>query len=224
MRTDLYIFDMDDTLIDGDCFMMWNHFLVEKGIATAPDFLEQDRALMRLYSQGKMSMEEYIEFALQPLEGISIKQLNAWVDECIQSKILTQVYPEARVLIQDLQQQGANMLIISATASFIVQPVAKALGIEQALGIDLEEKQGYLKPKITGVATYREGKVKRLKAWLMQQGLSRETMNLHFYTDSINDLSMCLYVDHTHLVNPCPLLKSKAEEGWHEYQWQRELA
>lgn len=31
MSKPLYVFDMDETLFDADCAMLWNRFLVEKG-------------------------------------------------------------------------------------------------------------------------------------------------------------------------------------------------
>lgn len=42
MSKPLYVFDLDDTLIDGDCAMIWNAFLAEKGIATERNFVEED--------------------------------------------------------------------------------------------------------------------------------------------------------------------------------------
>lgn len=60
MSKPLYVFDLDDTLIDGDCAMIWNAFLAEKGITTERNFVEEDRRRMALYAQGKMDMAEYI--------------------------------------------------------------------------------------------------------------------------------------------------------------------
>lgn len=54
MSSPLYVFDLDETLIQGDCAMIWNAFLVDKGIATSADFIAEDRRLMALYAQGKM--------------------------------------------------------------------------------------------------------------------------------------------------------------------------
>ncbi|WP_417594274.1 HAD family hydrolase [Oceanospirillum sp.] len=219
MNNELFIFDMDDTLIDGDSSTIWNHFLVEKGIVTDPSFLKQDDALMQLYRQGKMSMEDYLSFTLQPLENIPLSQLEQWVDECVSEKIMPRIYPQAKVLLEQLQSQQQEILVISATASLIVQPLAKAMGIHQALGIDLKEEYGRLTAQIEGTASYREGKVKRLEQWLEQLSLDRNRLKIHFYTDSINDLPLCLYADQVHLVNPCPQLTEAAQTHWHAHHW-----
>ena len=219
MTQKLYVFDMDDTLLDGDCSMIWNEYLVEQGVVTEPGFLEQDRALMQRYSQGSMSMEEYLAFSLQPLERYNSEQLKAWVIACVNERILPRIYPQARALIQDLQDIDAPMLVISASVRFLVEPIAQALGINHALGIDLVEAEGKITPKIKGIASYREGKVQRLEQWLAECGLDREQLEIHVYTDSINDMPLCRYADQVHLVNPCPLLAQAAHSGWQHYSW-----
>ncbi|MEF1164968.1 HAD-IB family hydrolase, partial [Vibrio parahaemolyticus] len=50
MSKPLYVFDMDEALINADCAMIWNVFLVEKGIATQSNFIEEDQRLMALYA------------------------------------------------------------------------------------------------------------------------------------------------------------------------------
>ncbi|MEZ8062087.1 HAD-IB family hydrolase, partial [Vibrio kanaloae] len=52
MTTPLYVFDLDETLMDGNSAMIWNEFLVEKGLANEPSFLNEERRLMTLYVQG----------------------------------------------------------------------------------------------------------------------------------------------------------------------------
>ena len=219
MTQTLYVFDMDDTLIEGDCSMIWNEYLVEQGIVTEPGFLQRDRELMALYSEGKMSMEAYLSATLQPLQSVSLEQLSLWVEACVTEQILPRVYPEAQALIETLKQQKSRMLVISASASFLIEPVARALGIPEALGINLKEDAGRITSQIEGIASYREGKVKRLEQWLAQQGIDRQQLEIHFYTDSINDLPLCLYADYAHLINPCPLLIQAADHRWQHYHW-----
>lgn len=219
MTQTLYVFDMDDTLINGDCSMIWNEYLVNQDIVTDPGFLERDRALMALYSEGKMSMEAYLSATLQPLQSVSLEQLSLWVEACVTEQILPRVYPEAQALIETLKQQKSRMLVISASAHFLIEPVARALGIPEALGINLKEDAGRITSQIEGIASYREGKVKRLEQWLAQQGIDRQQLEIHFYTDSINDLPLCLYADHAHLINPCPLLIQAADHRWQHYHW-----
>ncbi len=219
MSKPLYVFDMDDTLVNGDCAMLWNAFLVEKSIATAPEFLETDKAMMALYARGEMDMEEYLAYTLEPITAIPVAEIHALVEEFVTLKVLPNVFPEAIKLIHSLKEQNIPLLVISATVTFIVKRVAQRIGISDAIGIDLAMNESSYSNQVTGVASYREGKILRLKEWLAQNDTIFD--EIHFYTDSINDLPLCEYADYTYLINPCDQLldKAKQNEDWKIYNW-----
>jgi HAD superfamily hydrolase (TIGR01490 family) len=218
MSKPLYVFDMDETLVNGDAAMLWNAFLVEKGIVSDPSFIEEDQRLMGLYSQGELDMEDYLAFAMEPLANLTTQQVNALVEECVESKILPKLFTQTLPLIEQLKRDEIDMLIISASVTFLVEVVGRKLGIEHALGIDLVEQQARYTSKIKGVPSYREGKVTRLEQWIAKQ--SNRYSDIHFYTDSINDLPLCEYADYTYLVNPCPRLRALADRpNWQILDW-----
>ena len=218
MSKPLYVFDMDETLVNGDAAMMWNEFLVEKGIASDASFVEEDQRLMGLYTQGKLDMEDYLTFAMQPLADMTTQQVNALVEECVDTKVLPNLFKQTLPLIEQLKHDEIDMLIISASVTFLVEVVGQKLGISEALGIDLVEQQGCYTSKIEGVPSYREGKVTRLEQWITQQ--QNQYSEIHFYTDSINDLPLCEYADYAYLVNPCPRLKALADRpNWQTLNW-----
>lgn len=218
MSKPLYVFDMDDTLINGDCAMIWHQFLVEQGVVNDANFLEQDRRLMALYSQGKLNMNQYIEFAMEPLKALPKSQVLHLVERCVEKHILPKQFQQAKALIEQLQQDGIDMVIISASVSFIVEAVGNRIGIPQALGIDLIESEERFTAQIQGTASYREGKVVRLKQWLAEQNL--DYSQIHFYTDSINDLALCEYADYSYLINPSSdFAKLGESRGWVIYRW-----
>ncbi|WP_260260714.1 HAD family hydrolase [Vibrio intestinalis] len=220
MPKPLYVFDLDETLIDGDCAMIWNQFLVAKGYVDDPEFLEKDAWLMAQYAQGELDMQQYLSFAMQPLANLSKSEVDDLVIECVDTQILPLVFPQAAKLIQQLKHDDIDMIVVSASVSFLVHQVALALGISQALGIDLEVNNGSYTHSILGVPSYREGKVTRLNQWLKQQ--PKDYGNIHFFTDSINDLPMCEAADFTYLVNPCPQLRSIGQKpNWVRLHWNR---
>jgi len=218
MLQPLYVFDMDDTLINGDCSVLWNQYLVEKGIATDPNFLETDRKLMALYAIGQMDMEEYLDFVMRPLLHIPKHEVDNMVDDFVIRYVKQRLFSEAKHLIDSLTEQNQPMLIISATASFIVSKVARSIGITEAIGIDMIVKDGCYTSQIEGIPSYREGKIQRLKNWVEKGG--DEYNPIHFYTDSINDLPLCEYSDFAYLINPCPQLKDASKnKDWEIYHW-----
>ncbi|WP_399425305.1 HAD family hydrolase [Vibrio campbellii] len=218
MSKPLYVFDLDETLINADCAMIWNEFMVEKGIATTPNFIEEDKRLMGLYAEGKMDMEDYLTFSMEPLENMPIEQINALVEECVENHILTKQFPQAKTLIEQLSGDEIDMVIISASVTFLVEAVGQRIGIPNALGIDLVVANNRYSAEIDGIPSYREGKVTRLKQWLETQ--PDNYSEIHFYTDSVNDLPLCEYADYVYLVNPCPRLKEHANRpNWTVLSW-----
>ncbi|PKF61630.1 HAD-IB family hydrolase [Psychromonas sp. psych-6C06] len=215
----LHVFDMDDTLVNGDCSMLWNEFLVKRGIITEPNFLETDRKMMALYAKGEMDMASYLQFSLAPIATIRADKIDKLVDQFVENVVLPRVFPEALALIQQLKEGKVPLLIISATVTFIVQKVATCLGIEHAIGIDLHLEDRCYSHRVSGIASYREGKIERLNHWLEAEQFDFE--EIHFYTDSINDLPLCLYADHAYLINPCTQLSAqqKINKQWLVYEW-----
>ncbi|CAH0525689.1 HAD family hydrolase [Vibrio hippocampi] len=222
MTSPLYVFDLDETLIAADSGVLWNQFMLEKGLVTDPAFLQQDAYLMQQYAQGELDIDEYLAFCLAPLEGLPKHQVDEWVAECVATRIAPEQFLQAKQLISELKQQDIDMLIISATVSFIVHAVAKQLGIEHSLGIDVDSTQGSYRADIVGVPSYREGKVVRLQQWLEAQG--KTYSSVYFYTDSVNDVPMCEYADQAFLVNPCPRLQQYAQDKpWHHLAWHKPI-
>ncbi|MGX9418192.1 HAD family hydrolase [Vibrio sp. WJH972] len=218
MSKDLYIFDMDETLVDGDCSMLWNQFLVDGGYVDIPDFLETDKALMAQYARGELDMEEYLDFIMQPLFNLSIESVDNMVNEFVAKSVTPKIFTQAQTLIASLKETPNDMLIISATTSFIVNKVATSLGITESIGIDMVTDANRYTSKISGVPSYREGKITRLKMWLEQT--SNKYDAVHFFTDSINDLPLCQYADHAYLINPCEKLRVAAKgKNWPIYAW-----
>ncbi len=216
----LAIFDLDDTLIDGDSASLFCRFLVEQGLA-GPDLLAAEAQLMQDYACGALDMAAYIRLMTAPIEHLTPGELNALTGRFVSDRIVHRHYPQARRCLQAHREAGDICLIISATAEFIVRPVAERLQVEHVLAIDLErDSLGRLSGGISGIPSFREGKVLRLQAWLSERGQSPE--ELLFYSDSSNDLPLLEWADRPHVVNPDPKLSVLARQrGWPVLHWMR---
>ena len=207
----LAIFDLDETLIDGDCASLWSHEMAKIGWVDGESFLRKDAELMAEYAFGRLAMEDYMAFSLAPLVGRTAEE----VEDVIESLI----YSDAMRCLAEHRKAGDRILVISASAEFLVAAVAERLGIDEVLAIQLEEQHGFYSGNTRGVLTYREGKVTRLREWADAAGESLD--GAHFYSDSINDLPLLEQVAHAHVVNPDPLLREQAEaRGWPVLAWR----
>ena len=156
---------------------------------------------------------------MAPLAHFTTQYIDKLADQCIGEYILPRVYPQARELLKRLKNTQQTTMIISASVSFLVLKIARALGVEHAFGIDLEVKDGCYSSAIEGVASYREGKVIRLRGWLSRQDCLY--VNLRFYTDSINDVFMCQFVQQVNVVHPDSRLSALASlHDWPKLYWK----
>ncbi|MFT6914338.1 MAG: HAD superfamily hydrolase (TIGR01490 family) [Motiliproteus sp.] len=218
----LAIFDLDETLVRGDCSTRFCEFIERAGLIDAPGFVEAERAMMDNYRHQRLSMDAYIAFILAPLSTMSTDQIAALMPAFIDRCISDHIYPQALALLNAHHRRGDRILIISASADFIVDAVAESLAVEDVLAINLERTaQGCYSGLIQGVPSYREGKVIRLHAWLQQQD---ETLaGACFYSDSINDQPLLELVDYPVATNPDRCLAELANRrGWPVLDWRHQ--
>ncbi len=214
----LVIFDLDDTLIHGDCATLWSEQMGRLGWVDPDSFMRKNNELMAAYSRGELAMEEFMDFSLEPMIGRTPEEVAHLVEPWVEDIIEPLIYSDATKTITRHRQNGDRILVISASGTHLVTPIAARIGIDEVLGIELDVAHGVYSGKTVGVLTYREGKVARLTQWLEQEGESLE--GAYFYSDSRNDLPLLSKVDFPQVVNPDPVLQAHAEQaGWPIHQW-----
>ncbi|WPP01205.1 HAD family hydrolase [Pseudomonas sp. HR96] len=215
----LAIFDLDETLIHGDCASLWSEQMVRLEWVDAESFLRKDKQLMQAYAEGQLAMEDYMAFSLEPVAGRTPEEVEFLVGPWVEDFIEPIIFSDATRTIARHRAAGDRILIISASAVFLVQAIADRLGVDEVLAINLEVAHGVYSGRTEGVLTYREGKVTRLAQWLHEQGESLDGAS--FYSDSRNDLPLLLKVAHPQVVNPDPVLRAHAEQaGWPIHEWR----
>ncbi|WP_314385812.1 HAD family hydrolase [Pseudomonas brenneri] len=214
----LVIFDLDDTLIHGDCATLWSEQMGRLGWVDPDSFMRKNHELMAAYSRGELAMEEFMDFSLEPMIGRTPEEVAHLVEPWVEDIIEPLIYSDATRTIARHRQNGDRILVISASGTHLVTPIAARIGIDEVLGIELDVAHGVYSGKTVGVLTYREGKITRLMQWLEQEGESLE--GAYFYSDSRNDLPLLSKVDYPQVVNPDPVLRAHAEQaGWPIHQW-----
>lgn len=214
----LAIFDLDETLIHGDCASLWSEQMARLGWVDGKAFLRRDHELMEAYGKGHLRMEEYMAFSLEPIAGRTLEEVQHLVEPWVEEVIEPIIYGDACRCIAEHRKRGDRILIISASGTHLVGPIAARLGVDEYLAIELEALNGVYTGQTHGVLTYREGKITRLLEWLDQEQENLEGAS--FYSDSRNDLPLLLKVDFPHAVNPDAVLREHAEiNGWPILSW-----
>ena len=209
----LAIFDLDNTLLNGDSDYLWGQFLSQQGHVDAELYEKENQRFYDEYVAGTLDIFEFLEFSLAPLSQLDMDKLkelhNQFMDECIRP-IIT---PASRQLINQHQSQGDTLLIITATNRFITGPIAEELNIPHILATDPEIQNNHYTGKVAGTPCFRQGKVERLTLWLKET--ANNLADSCFYSDSHNDLPLLEMVKRPVAVDPDETLQQHAEsKGW----------
>ncbi|HTO19770.1 MAG TPA: HAD family hydrolase [Pseudomonas sp.] len=215
----LAIFDLDETLIAGNSPSLWGRYLGAQGWLDLEQFVPREQAMVRLYAERQLTLEDYLAFTLQPLAGRTPAECRALADRFSAEVIAPLFYTQALQCLERHRAAGDAILVISATQRFLVESICAQLDIEHALGTDMEVVEGRYTGRTQGILTYREGKIAALQQWRARCGVPAG--DSHFYSDSQNDLPLLCAVEHPHAVNPDPTLRAHAEaQGWDILDWR----
>lgn len=206
----LAIFDLDNTLLNGDSDHAWGEFLIHKGIVDEVTYKSANDAFYEEYKRGELDIFAYLEFALEPLTRFSMAELGELHREFMDSHVKPMLLPKANDLLNQHRRRGDHLMIITATNAFVTAPIADLLGVDEILATNPEIADNRYTGKVAGTPCYQHGKVARLETWLYEND---ETLDeSYFYSDSINDLPLLERVAHPVAVDPCDRLKKIAEE------------
>ncbi len=209
----LAIFDLDNTLLNGDSDYLWGQFLAAEGIVDGEFYQRENQRFYDEYKNGTLDILEFLRFSLRPLADNDLDTMLALRQKFMASEIESIILPKARQLLQQHREQEHVLLIITATNQFVTAPIAEALGVDNLIATDPEFKNGRYTGEVSGIPSFREGKVERLSAWLTQNGYNLATS--WFYSDSHNDLPLLEMVTHPIAVDADETLKQHAEiKGW----------
>ena len=209
----LAIFDLDNTLIAGDSDYLWGQYLTETGAVDKDWYESENQRFYDEYKAGTLDIYEFLRFSLKPLSEHSLVQLRQWHSEFMQKKIDPIWLPAADELVNRHRDAGDTLLIITATNSFVTEPIAQRLGVDNLLATEPEIINNHYTGNVTGIPCFKDGKVTRLNEWLQQNDVTLADST--FYSDSHNDLPLLSLVDHPVAVDPDDTLLQHAEmKGW----------
>ena len=212
----LALFDLDNTILAGDSDYNWSRFLIQEGYLDGAIHAEKNEKFYADYKAGTLDIYAFVEFQFKPLARNPRTVLNQLLKKYVEEVIKPMITEKARALVKRHQDEGDLIIVITATNSFITKPIAELFGIENLIGTDPEEKEGEFTGKVSGVPSFKEGKVTRLEAWLKGKNLSLASFeNSYFYSDSHNDLPLMQKVTHPVAVDSDDVLSEYAQsKGW----------
>jgi HAD superfamily hydrolase (TIGR01490 family) len=213
----LALFDLDHTLLPLDSDYSWGQFTVGLGWRDAADFGAANERFYQAYKAGTLDIQDYLRFAIAAVREQGMVRAQAAHERFMAEVIRPAMRPAALALVQEHQQRGDTVIIVTATNAFVTRPIAQAFGVEHLIAIDLAtDANGLPTGEIAGTPSFREGKIARVEQWLSDRGLGwGQVEHSVFYSDSINDLPLLERVTEPVATNPDDRLRAIAQaRGW----------
>ncbi len=211
-KNKLALFDLDDTLFDGDTEGEWVKFMYQNDLIKDSNFSTKMENFEDNYRQGKLDVDKYSEFLLSPIIGISLEELENSI-EIFSSDVVKRLTDN---LTKDLLRKHKEdiKILTSGSLSFLVNNIALKLGIEISFGTDPEYLDGLFTGKVKGCPNFSEEKVRRVKFWMD----SEQFDEIFSYSDSIHDLPLLEFSDFPTAISPDRKLRVIAQaRNWPIY-------
>jgi HAD superfamily hydrolase (TIGR01490 family) len=213
---ELVLFDLDNTLLNGDSDFAWAQFLIGKGVLDREVQEARNVEFYEQYKAGTLDIFEFLDFQLAPLARHTRTQLDAWHREFMTTSIAPMITEAARQLVRKHRQSGAVVAVVTATNSFVTGPIVREFGIEHLVATIPAQQNGAFTGKPRGMPAFKAGKIERVDSWLESLGLHTGSFSRSwFYSDSHNDLPLMKRVSDPVAVDPDDTLRAHAtSQGW----------
>ena len=208
-------FDLDKTIIAKSSVLAFGKSLYREGLLSR-------RAIVRsAYAQVIFMLVGADEDKREKLRGAMLDMIRGWnqhevaaiVREALDEVVTPIIFSEALDLIEEHQQAGRLVVIVSSAPEEVVRPLGEFLGVDDVIATqaDVDDRGNY-----TGeLAFYGYGpfKAEAIRAFADREGL--ELVESYAYSDSATDEPMLRAVGHPVAVNPDrDLARLARDEGW----------
>jgi len=212
----LALFDLDNTLLPIDSDYTWGEFTNRIGWNDPVAFKAKNDRFYADYLAGVLDIHDYVRFATEAVRLRGPEEAAKAHAQFMKEDIVPQIKPQAMKLLQDHQAAGDHVMIVTATNEFITRPIAQAFGVQELIAVELaKDSEGWITGEISGVPSFKEGKVLRVEQWLSAHQKTWQEVQITFYSDSINDLPLLERAQIPVAVNPDTRLRQLAtDRGW----------
>ena len=212
----LALFDLDNTLLNGDSDFEWAQFLIKKGVVDPELQAAKNAEFYADYKAGTLDIHAFLDFQLAPLARHPRVQLDAWHSEFMADHIRPIMLANARALVQRHLSLGHLCAVVTATNAFVTGEIAREFGIPHLIATIPGCRDGQFTGKPVGTPSFQRGKIERVEAWLESLGLWQGSFaERWFYSDSHNDLPLLDWSTRPVAVDADDKLTAKATAaGW----------
>ena len=211
------LFDFDNTLLGTDGAKVGFGYLWKQGMVPVSFVLKVLGANL-LFKRGWISDDRMSALLYSYYRGRSVEEFVGGSAEFYQEHLKPLLSPAVVRRLKHHQEQGHEVAILSASAQYILQPVADDLGVDTLLCSRLQRgDDGTFTGKTDGPAIIGRHKVDIARRWGKENNIDLEAS--WAYGDHISDASLLELVGHPVAVRPERRLAAHARtNGWETIQ------
>lgn len=198
----LAVYDFDGTMIAGDSIASLVRYVYKKKRLTGQELLKV-LLIALLYLLGVLDEREAKEKSLGFIRRMTPGEQDALFSGFARDVLLPAIYPKALNSMMRHREQGRKILVVSASPDLYMRHLAAELPVDAVLATPVG-RDGSVGPNCKG-----EEKVRRINAWLDEQGLRADWATSFAYGDSAADSDFMQLAGNPVAVNPKRGLKAK---------------
>jgi HAD superfamily hydrolase (TIGR01490 family) len=217
-------FDLDKTILAKSSSLAFARPFYKGGLIGRSDVVRSAYAQFVYLASGADhdQMETMRTYMSDLVRGWDVEKVRQIVAETLDEIVDPMVYEEAVTLIDEHKGAGRDVIVISSSGTEVVEPIGARLGVDLAVGTQVEVQDGHYTGEILFYA-YGEGKAEAMRELAAERGY--DLAESYAYTDSHTDLPMLEVVGHPVAVNPDTELRAIAEErDWPVLDFERPVA
>jgi HAD superfamily hydrolase (TIGR01490 family) len=207
-------FDLDKTIIAGSSALAFSRPFLRQGLISRRAALRSGYAqLLLVLSGADATTMDVLRTRITALSaGWEVATVRAIVAETLHEIVQPMVYAEATDLIAEHHAIGDEVVVLSASGTEVVEPIAAMVGADSAVAT----RMGIADGRYTGeVEYYCYGEEKAEAARRIADERGYRLADCRAYSDSITDLPLLEAVGHPTVVNPDRALRREAiRRGW----------
>lgn len=207
-------FDLDKTIIATSSAFAYGREFMHNGLISHAEAVQMSlaKASYVMIGQSSEQMDVTRDHLAALVSGWEVDEVLRIADEALHHVVTPAIYSEARELIRFHRSAGHDIVIVSASASQLVRPIAQELGIDDIIATELEIVDGHFTGEIL---TYLKGTAKSEAMMQLAAERGYDMESSYAYSDSATDIPMLEAVGNPVAVNPDRAMKKAAlEKGW----------
>jgi HAD superfamily hydrolase (TIGR01490 family) len=211
------IFDVDDSLLDGNAGTIFSWYLYSEKIMR-PEMRSRIPRVIYEYARRRLSEQDMVEVGSRCQQGLRADELKAHAHACFHHHLRKRITTGAARQVRKHLLSGHLVVVASGSPQYIIDEVGKHLRVHVAVGTRTRIVDGRATDHIVPPVVFREGK--RAVAERIAEEYDIDLARSFLYSDSVADTPLFEAVGNPIVVNPKAPFRAVAEHrGWEILEW-----